>query len=57
MGVRRDDVIKMALTHNELYHCFGDSIVTNVLMAIFGKLFDVDYNKKIEELNNDLRNH
>ena len=27
------------------YHLFGDSICTNVLMAIFGELLDIDWRK------------
>lgn len=42
MGVKDKDFEKMAQNQSNasLYHLAGDSIVVNVLMAIFGKLFD-----------------
>ncbi len=40
MGVRDDDIDKMSVnqSNSSLYHCFGDSIVVNVLMAIFKQM-------------------
>lgn len=42
MGVKDEDFEKIAKNQSNasLYHLAGDSIVVNVLMAIFGKLFD-----------------
>ena len=40
---------KAGLTKTNIYHQSGDSIVTAVLMGIFGELFDPDYRKKIED--------
>ena len=40
---------KAGLTKTNVYHQSGDSIVTAVLMGIFGELFDPDYRKKIED--------
>lgn len=42
MGVKDKDFEKIAQNQSNasLYHLAGDSIVVNVLMAIFGKLFD-----------------
>lgn len=42
MGVKDEDFDKVAKNQSNasLYHLAGDSIVVNVLMAIFGKLFD-----------------
>lgn len=37
------------------YHLAGDSIVTTCLMAIFGELFSVDYQDKINSLTEELR--
>lgn len=37
------------------YHLAGDSIVTTCLMAIFGELLSVDYNAKINELTEGIR--
>ena len=40
MGVRDDDIDKMLVnqSNSSLYHCFGDSIVVDVLMAIFKQM-------------------
>ena len=40
MGVRDDDIDKMSVnqSNSSLYHCFGDSIVIDVLMAIFKQM-------------------
>ena len=42
MGVHDADIdlLKEHLSDAELYHCFGDSIVVNVLMAIFKEMID-----------------
>ena len=52
MGVKDDDISKIGknLSRSAQYHTFGDSIVTSCLMAIFGKMFNVDYESKIKEL-------
>lgn len=52
MGVKDDDITKIGknLSRSAQYHMFGDSIVTSCLMAIFGKMFNVDYESKIKEL-------
>lgn len=40
MGVRDDDIDKMSVnqSNSSLFHCFGDSIVVDVLMAIFKQM-------------------
>lgn len=40
MGVCDDDIDKMSVnqSNSALYHCFGDSIVVDVLMAIFKQM-------------------
>jgi site-specific DNA-cytosine methylase len=40
MGVRDEDITNMLKNQSDssAYHCFGDSIVVDVLMAIFGEL-------------------
>lgn len=46
MGFDRTDFQRMSeagLSKSALYHCAGDSIVVNVLIAIFGALLGVDY--------------
>lgn len=52
MGVKDDDFDK--LRHNQskskLYHLAGDSIVVPCLMAIFGQMLDVDWERKINEV-------
>ncbi len=37
------------------YHLAGDSIVTTCLMAIFGELFNIDYQEKINDLVGELK--
>ena len=56
MGVKDDDIAKIGknLSRSAQYHMFGDSIVTACLMAIFGKMFNVDYENKIKELTKNL---
>lgn len=56
MGVKDDDIAKIGknLSRSAQYHMFGDSIVTSCLMAIFGKMFNVDYESKIKELTKKL---
>lgn len=39
-----------------IYHQAGDSIVTTVLVGIFGELFDMDYESKIERYCDKLHN-
>ena len=58
MGVRGDDIAKIGknLSRSAMYHCFGDSIVTTVLMAIFGEMLDVEYKTKIKKLAEELAN-
>lgn len=45
MGVKDEDFEKIAKNQSNasLYHLAGDSIVVNVLMAIFGQLYNVDW--------------
>lgn len=43
MGLKDDDVKKMTVNDSAKIHCFGDSIVVNVLMAIFGELFNINW--------------
>lgn len=56
MGVKDDDISKIGknLSRSAQYHTFGDSIVTACLMAIFGKMLNVNYESKIEELTKNL---
>ena len=57
MGVKATDYENVAKNQSisSLYHLAGDSIVTSCLMAIFGELFGVDYNDKINNLVKDLK--
>lgn len=52
MGICDEDFERIAKnqTSDSLYHLAGDSIVTTVLMAIFGELLNVDYKDKINKL-------
>ena len=58
MGVKEEDFKKVEVnqSNSSLYHLAGDSIVTTCLMAIFGKLLDIDYEIKIKELVEELKN-
>ena len=51
MGVRDEDFEKARKNQSDssLYHLAGDSIVVNVLMAIFGELFDINWEEKINK--------
>lgn len=51
MGVKDEDFDKISpnQSKSKLYHLAGDSIVTTCLMAIFGRMLDVDWEEKISE--------
>lgn len=51
MGVKQEDfeTIRQNQSKSSCYHLAGDSIVTTVLMAIFGQMFDIDWKQKINE--------
>lgn len=55
MGVKDEDFEKVNQSNNSLYHLAGDSIVTTVLMGIFGELWGIDYQAKIEDLIKNLK--
>lgn len=48
MGVKDEDINKLTISDSAKIHCFGDSIVVNVLMAIFGELFKINWKDKID---------
>lgn len=52
MGVKDEDIDKIGqhLSTSAQYHCYGDSIVTTCLMAIFGELLDVEWKDKVEHI-------
>ncbi len=56
-GVKQEDFERVAKNQSTsaLYHEAGDSICCTCLMAIFGQLFGVDYQTKINELVGELR--
>ena len=47
MNVKDEDIDKILKNQSDssAYHLFGDSICTNVLMAIFGQLLDIEWEK------------
>ncbi len=55
MGVKDEDYEKCAKNQSDssLYHLAGDSIVVNVLMAIFGELLDIDWQTKFKEMKGE----
>lgn len=57
MGVKPCDIKKIGknLRKSAMYHCFGDSIVVPVLMALFGEMTDIDYQEKIKETVENIR--
>lgn len=57
MGVKEEDFKRVANNQStsSLYHLAGDSICVSVLMAIFGELFDIDYETKINDLVGELK--
>ena len=60
MGVKDDDISKIGknLSRSAQYHCFGDSIVTTCLMAIFGQLLgqnQAEIEAKIQTTINEIR--
>lgn len=58
MGVKKTDRKRLSenLSKSAQYHCYGDSIVTTCLMAIFGKALGIDYETKISEFSEELAN-
>lgn len=54
MNVKDEDINKLLKnqSNSSAYHLFGDSICTNVLMAIFGELLDVNWIEKFKEIEN-----
>lgn len=52
MGVKNEDSEKLAnMSNSTKYHLAGDSIVTTVLMAIFGELLEVEWKGKVNNLH------
>lgn len=52
MCVKDEDIDKLLKnqSNSSAYHLFGDSICTNVLMAIFGELLDINWIEKFKEI-------
>ena len=52
MGVKQEDFERLRKNQSKssCYHLAGDSIVTTVLMAIFGQMFDINWKAKINEM-------
>lgn len=52
MAVKDDDISKLDnMSNSTKYHLAGDSIVTTVLMAIFGELLEVEWKGKVNTLH------
>lgn len=58
MGVKKADFerVKKNQSATSLYHLPGDSIVTSCLMALFGQMIGIDYETKIKELVEEIKN-
>ena len=52
MNVKDEDITNMLRNQSDssAFHLFGDSICTNVLMALFGELLDINWGTKLNEL-------
>ena len=52
MNVKDEDIDKLLKNQSDssTFHLFGDSICTNVLMAIFGELLDINWIEKFKEM-------
>lgn len=52
MGVKDEDIDKLLKnqSNSSAYHLFGDSICTNIIMAIFGELLDINWIEKFKEI-------
>ena len=52
ISVKQEDFEKLRKNQSKssCYHLAGDSIVTTVLMAIFGQMFDINWKAKINEM-------
>lgn len=50
-----DKCVKVGLSPSSLYHMFGNSIVTTMLIGVFGKLFNVkDYESRIKMMTSNI---
>lgn len=58
MGVKPEDCKKIArnLSKSAQYHCYGDSIVVTVLMALFGEMTNIDFHTKIKQTVEEILN-
>lgn len=58
MGVKQEDCKKIArnLSKSAQYHCYGDSIVVTVLMALFGEMTNIDFYTKIKQTVEEILN-
>ena len=56
MGVKDEDYERLAENQSKssLYHLAGDSIITSVLMALFGEMLGIDWRSKVDDLAEDL---
>ncbi len=58
MGVKDEDFEKIRKNQSKssCYHLAGDSIVTAVLMALFGEMMEIDWREKVNNLTKELSN-
>lgn len=56
MNVKDEDIDKLNLSDSAMYHIFGDSICSNILMALFGEMLDIDWEKKVREMLDGITN-
>jgi site-specific DNA-cytosine methylase len=58
MGVKDEDFEKIRKNQSKssCYHLAGDSIVTTVLMSLFGEMLGNDWREKVNNLTEELNN-
>lgn len=57
MCVKDEDITKMLKNQSDssAYHCFGDSICTSCLMALFSQLLDISWEDKLWNIKNSTK--
>ena len=50
MGIQDTYIAKLNVSNTQAYKQAGNSIVVTVLMAVFGKMLDLDYEEKIKDM-------
>lgn len=54
MGIQDTYIAKLNVSNTQAYKQAGNSIVVTVLMAVFGKMLDLDYEEKIKDMTKNI---